>query len=414
VLSPRAREIHYALRSGDRARSVAPTQKGMHAVISRRRRRRDGNGSTSPAAAAVTASPDVQLTHQGPVRYARINAFKIGFVGGIGVLLALVLGGVVAQLGTVLIYIGIALFLALGLDPLVSWISKYMKRGLAIAIVFGAVLLVFAGLLVTIVPVVVAQATAFITHLPETVANLSQADWVDNFDRQFGEFVNIDEVVQSAQDLLNAENLATLGGGLLAVGAGIASGLTGGVIVLILTLYFLASLSSIKRLVYRFVPKSRRDTFIEISEQIVHAVGRYVVGQVSLAAVNGVLSLIFLSIIGAPLPRLLAFIAFLLSLIPLVGTLTGSFIIVLACLLASPLTGLVAAIYYLTYMQVEAYVLSPRIMNRAVAVPGSIVVIGAVAGGTIGGVLGALVAIPLAASAIIIIQKVIFPSQDEK
>ena len=144
------------------------------------------------------------------------------------------------------------------------------------------------------------------------------------------------------------------------------------------------------------------------------AVGRYVVGQVSLAGVNGVLSFIFLSIIGAPLPLPLAFIAFLLSLIPLVGTLTGSITIILVCLLASPLTGIVAAIYYVIYMQVEAYVLSPRIMNRAVAVPGSIVVIGAVAGGTIGGVLGALVAIPLAASAIIIIQKVIFPNQDEK
>jgi predicted PurR-regulated permease PerM len=97
-----------------------------------------------------------------------------------------------------------------------------------------------------------------------------------------------------------------------------------------------------------------------------------------------------------------------------VGTVTGSAIIVLVCLFASPLTALVAAIYYIVYMQVEAYVLSPRIMNRAVSVPGAVVVIAAVAGGSLGGILGALVAIPVAASAIIVIQKVVFPRQDQK
>jgi predicted PurR-regulated permease PerM len=139
-----------------------------------------------------------------------------------------------------------------------------------------------------------------------------------------------------------------------------------------------------------------------------------VVGQFTLAAVNGVLSLIFLWIIGAPQFVLLAFVAFLFSLIPLVGTITGSLIIVAVCLFASPLTALVALIWYLVYMQVEAYFLSPRIMNRAVAVPGAVVVIAAIAGGSLGGILGALVAIPVAASTIIIIQKVVFPRQELK
>ncbi|MDH6236977.1 AI-2E family transporter [Cryobacterium sp. CG_9.6] len=381
----------------------------------RRRVLRGRRPQTTPAAPVALAVGSVaQAPERNSVSYAQINAFKIGFLGGLGVLIALVLGGVVSQLGTVLVYIGIALFLALGLDPLVTWMSTRMRRGLAIGIVFGAVVLIFVGLLFAIVPVIVRQATNVIDNFPETVRDISRLDWVANFDQQFGGFLNISDLAQQAQNLLNADSLATLGGGLLAVGVGIASGLTGAAIVLILTLYFLASLSSIKKVVYRFVPRTQRETFIVISEQIVQAVGRYVVGQVSLAGVNGVLSFIFLSIIGAPLPLLLAFIAFLLSLIPLVGTLTGSILIVVVCLLASPLTGLVAAIYYVIYMQVEAYVLSPRIMNRAVAVPGSIVVIGAVAGGSIGGVLGALVAIPLAASAIIVIQKVIFPKQEGK
>jgi predicted PurR-regulated permease PerM len=112
----------------------------------------------------------------------------------------------------------------------------------------------------------------------------------------------------------------------------------------------------------------------------------------------------------------LAFVAFLFSLIPLVGTLSGSFIIVLVCLipgLGSPLTGLVAAIYYLIYMQVEAYVLSPNIMRRAVAVPGAVVVIAALAGGSLLGILGALIAIPVAASILLIIKQVLIPRQNE-
>ena len=99
------------------------------------------------------------------------------------------------------------------------------------------------------------------------------------------------------------------------------------------------------------------------------------------------------------------------------GTLTGSTIIVLTCLipgLGSPLTALVALIYYAIYMQVEAYILSPRIMNRAVSVPGAVVVIAALAGGSLLGLLGALVAIPVAASILIIYRQVIVPRQNER
>ncbi|WP_368075773.1 AI-2E family transporter [Curtobacterium sp. Csp1] len=208
-------------------------------------------------------------------------------------------------------------------------------------------------------------------------------------------------------------NLLSLGGGILAVGGGILSGLTGAVIVIILMLYFLASMRGLKSMAYRFVPATRRENFIDVSEQITQAVGRYVVGQISQALINGILSLVFLLIIGAPLPVLLATFAFLGSLIPLVGTLAAAIIISLLCLFASPATALAAAIYYLVYMQVEAYLISPRIMSRAVQVPGALVVIAAVAGGTIGGVLGALVAVPFAASVIIIVQKVIYPRQEQ-
>ena len=111
---------------------------------------------------------------------------------------------------------------------------------------------------------------------------------------------------------------------------------------------------------------------------------------------------------------LLAFIAFLGSLIPLVGTVSGAAVI---SLIVGVFDGfpsvLVVAIYYLVYMQVEAYVLNPRIMAKAVKVPGAVVVIAALAGGTLLGILGALIAIPVAAAILLVVNQVVVPRQEE-
>jgi predicted PurR-regulated permease PerM len=371
------------------------------------RRPRQRQRQIAPAAEITTDS-----TVQAPE--VKIRSFRIGFVGALGVLLAILLGGIVAELGTVLLYVALALFLALGLDPVVSWLQhRGLPRWAAILIVFAGVIGIFVGLIAAIVPIVVSQTKIIVENWDDIVDNVQHSDLFVWLNALGGGDDAIGDAIASAGDwLADPANLGALGGGILAVGVGIAGGFTGATIVLILTLYFLASLASMKRYSVKFVPASSRGKYREVTDEITGSVGRYVIGQFSLGAVNGVLSLIFLSIIGAPAPILLAFIAFLLSLVPLVGTLTGAIIISLVCLAASPLTALVAAIYYLVYMQVEAYVLSPRIMSRAVAVPGALVVIAAVAGGTLGGVLGALVAIPVAASLIIIVEKVIFPRQD--
>jgi predicted PurR-regulated permease PerM len=378
-------------------------------MFARARRR-----TAAPTPPAVDSDIVVSADQERPV--FTIRSFRIGLFGGLGVLVALVLGGLVVELSTVLTYVFVALFFSLGLDPLVSWLErKRIPRALAITIVFAVVLLGFAGLLLYIIPILVAQLTLFVTDAPRIVTDIASQPWVLDLEQQLRGVINVDELIQTVQTFIgDPQNLLSLGGGLLAVGTGIASGVTGAIIVLILTLYFLASLRSMKSVAYRFAPASHRAKAREVGEEITGAVGRYVVGQVTLAGVNGVLTFILLVSIGGPVPALLACVAFLGSLIPLVGTISGAAIISLACLLASPLTALVAAIYYLVYMQVEAYVLSPRIMARAVSVPGAVVVIAAVAGGTIAGVLGALVAIPVAASIIIVVQKVVFPRQDAK
>ena len=350
------------------------------------------------------------------------NAFRIGLVGTLGVGLGLLILTSIATLSTIITYIGAALFLALGLDPAISWLERRrVPRWAAIVIVMTGVGLLVTALVLTVVPIIVDQVSQLLEQIPGIVRRVSTFEWLESLQEQFPQLALDDlrvQVVTSINEFFtNPEKLSELAGGVLQVAVALGTGLFAVVVVFILTLYFTASLNSMKRATYQLVPASKRARFADLTEQITQSVGRFVLGQLSLAACNGVASFVFLSIIQAPFPAVLAFLAFLFSLVPLVGTLTGSIIIVLVCLipgLGSPLTALVAAIYYLIYMQVEAYLLTPRIMNRAVKVPGALVVVAALAGGSLLGILGALIAIPVAASMLLIIKQVVIPRQNER
>ena len=346
------------------------------------------------------------------------NAFRLGLFGALGVLVAIVIGGAIVSLQTILTYVGAALFLALGIDPAVSFLQRHkFPRTAAIATVIVVVLGVVAGLVFALIPVLSDQISNLIGQVP-TITKAFNNGQIEKWWDGTIPWLAYDDVLTNVQDFFN-KNVSSITGGVLQTVTTIGTGVFGVIIVGILTLYFVASLASIKRGLYQFVPATKRETFIDIAEQISKAVGRYVIGQVALGLCNGVLSFIFLFIMslttGLKYYALLAFIAFLFSLIPLVGTLVGSIIITLSAWLFSDfnlVTLIVCAIYYLIYMQVEAYVLSPNIMNRAVKVPGVVVVIAALAGGTLLGILGALIAIPVAAAILLIVKQVIVPRQN--
>ncbi|MBN9152889.1 MAG: AI-2E family transporter [Microbacterium sp.] len=347
------------------------------------------------------------------------NPFRVAFLATLGVGLGLLLIGSVQTLSTILLYVGTALFLALGLEPVVGFLERRkLRRWLAVLITILAVLAVFAGIVLLVVPIIVSQISQLVEAITKFLQSTSIKD-VENWIHSVFPAIktsSIDDAISNAQKWL-LDNWGSITGGVINVGIAFFAGLTGAFIVLILTIYFTASIPSLKVAVYQLVPASKRSRFIDLAEQITDSVGYYVMGQVSLGIINGVLSAIFLSIIHAPFPAVLAVIAFFFSLIPLVGTLTGSVIIVLTCLipgLGSPTTALIAGIYYLIYMQVEAYVISPRIMNRAVSIPGAVVVIAALAGGSLLGLLGALIAIPVAASILILYRQVVIPRQNER
>ncbi|MCU1476843.1 MAG: hypothetical protein JWQ64_1536 [Subtercola sp.] len=343
----------------------------------------------------------------------RTNALRIGFVATLGGLMAVLLALALSSIATILVYLAAAVFIALGLDPIVRLLERRgLKRVLAITVVFVLFILLIIGILFLIVPVVIKEGTALVNGLPQAVTNVSQQAWFISLNSSLGGVINMSSLASSLGSFLtNPSNLASLGGGILKVGSDVIGGIFGGITIVILSLFFLGSLDAAKAGMYSLVPASKRPGFISITEQIVNSVGKYVIGQVILAASNGILGFIAMTIIGVPFAGVLAVVAFMLALIPLVGTIISAVLVTLVGLTASPATAIAIAIYFLIYMQVEAYVFSPRVMSKAVDVPGILVVIGALVGGTLLGILGALVAVPVTASILIIVKQVIVPRQ---
>lgn len=353
------------------------------------------------------------------------NPFRLGLLAGLGVLVALLIGQSVGSLATILTWVGAAIFLALGLDPLVTWLEKRkVKRPIAILIALVGVIGIFVGLVFALIPVIVEQVTNLVKQISEVIIPGVQDGTLLEGIKDNLPWLPVDDLLDQFNAwITDKDTIAMISNGVLQGTLTVASGVAGVVIVLILVIYFTASLGSIKRGMYQLVPASRRPQFVDLSEQISDSVGRYVIGQITLALCNGIASFLVLSFIFPLILQveikyaaLLAFIAFLGSLIPLVGTLSASVIIVLSVFLFNDfnlLTTIVVGAWYLVYMQVEAYVLNPRIMARAVKVPGVVVVIAALVGGTLLGILGALIAIPVAAAVQLIIREVVVPRQNE-
>lgn len=344
------------------------------------------------------------------------SPFSWGFLAAAGALVAVWLGGALVSLSTVMVWIGAALFIALALDPMVRWLESHkMGRGLAIAVVFVSFALVLAGLLALVIPTAIAQITLFAASVPEYLTALQQSDWMQSIINSTGQTNLYDTLFAQAREWLsNPANLLAIGGGALSVGTGLVNGISGSLIVMVLTLYFLASMPSIKRAAVVLAPAYARPKLTGFVDRITESVGGYVSGMGLLAMMNATFAFILLSILGVPFASMLAVCALAITFIPMVGPTLFWILGTIVTFFTSWVTGLIFAGVYFAYMQVEAYVFTPRVMTKAVDIPGSLVLIGAIVGGTLLGLLGALVAVPVTASLLMIVQDVFLPRQDSK
>ena len=351
----------------------------------------------------------------GKTFWANLNSpFRLGLVLTLGGLAAIALGLAFWNLATIIIYVVFALFAALGLDPVVRWLGRHgVSRPWAIVIVYTAFAVVLAGVLLLVVPTLVKQISAFFTDLPQTISDFQSSDfygWLtDTFGSQVGQITD-----QVEKFLTNPANIAAIGGGVVNFAVSVGTTISGLIIVLVLSLYFLAGLPSMKVAFNQFVAARNRAKAAAMTDQITDSIGAYLMGMVVLAFCNSVVAFLLHLFLGLPFPALMGVLAFCITLIPLIGSvlywITATFI----ALFTGWVPALIFAIVYLIYMQLEAYVLTPKVMNKAISVPGALVVIGAMVGGTLLGLLGALVAIPVTASILLIIKQVFIPKQDAK
>ena len=338
----------------------------------------------------------------------RDSPIRLGFLGALGVFLAWFLIQAIIQARSVIILIVVSLFLAVGLNPVVESLTRRgMRRTFAIAIVFLIVIGAFVGFGFAVVPPVAEQSDEFVKNVPTYLEDLRGNSTIRQFDDDYG-------VIQKAQDYVSSGDLGQrLFGGIIGVGRIVVNAVFGAFSVLILTLYFLASLPSMKRQAYRLVPATRRERVQLLTDEILARIGGFVSGALTVASIAAVTSYLFIRIVDLPYALALAVFVGLLDLIPLVGATIAAIGVTTLGFIESPAVGVACLIFYIAYQQFENYVIYPRVMRSAVDVPAAVTVVAVLIGGALLGVVGALLAIPAAAAILLVVRQVAIPRMDQ-
>lgn len=343
---------------------------------------------------------------------SRANPFYFGFVAALGALSAIVLLRALASATQIFVIIVIALYLAMGINPAVEGLRKRgLSRVTAVISIFAGILAFVIFFIAVVIPPVISQGSALITSAPDLLRDLETHPVIADLNRQFG-------VIDSLQKILSEVTsdgtlIISAFGGVVGVGKTVLSGAFTAATVLILTLYFIVGLPQATNFTMRFIPATRRDRVSRLTFAIIARVGSFVGSQIVLAFMAAIFILILGLSLGLPSPFAIAMIVLVCALIPLIGHYIGGSIVTMIALTQSLLFGVIALILYIVYVQVENYVFTPKIMKRALNVPGAVTIISALVGTSLLGLVGALLAVPIAASIILILEEVVFP-QTEK
>jgi len=364
-----------------------------------------------PDGPAPDNAPSTRVSADASAIVPQRSYFTYAFGLAAGALSAYLLVRGVARAGGVITTVLLAAFLALTLNPIVTALTRQtrvpMRRGGAVLVVALGVLCLVSGFLAVIVPPVATEVTALIHAIPHVLQQIQdRSTFLGRLEAKY-------HVVTKVQAALSSRGLGTSAvSGIVGAGKYVLSTLTSTLAVVALTIYFLAGLPSIVAVAYRSVPASRRDRVRVLGDEILGQIGRYMLGSALNASIAGLSTYLWTLSWGIQYPAALGLLVALMDMIPVIGSTIGGAIVTLVALTVSVPVALATLAFYVAFRLTEDYVLLPKVMRHAVDVPPIVTVVAVLVGGSLLGIVGALVAIPIAAALKLITVEVLIPRLD--
>ena len=302
----------------------------------------------------------------------------------------------------ILIWIFVAIFLALALNPAVDALQSrgVKRRGVAVSIVFVGAILAIAALAATVVPTIVSQVNDFVDAVPGYVSDLTAGRGRLGFlEREY----QITERVRDALAEGGATKVLGLSGTALAVTKGVITAVLATVTIAFLTLFMLLEGPTWMERLYGLLPEEKQPRWRAIGHEIYRTIGGYVTGNLAISLIAGIVSTTALVILGVPYAVALGLLVAILDLIPLAGATIAAILVTTVAFLDSTTSGIIMLIFFVVYQQLENHVLQPVVYGRTVQLSPLAVLIAVLIGAELAGVIGALAAIPVAGTVQVIL-----------
>jgi predicted PurR-regulated permease PerM len=336
----------------------------------------------------------------------RRSPFFIGMAAAAGVAVTYGLVQLLVSARSVLILIGLALFIAAGLEPAVGWLTRHrLPRWLAVVTIVVTGVAVAGGFLSLAIPPLTSQAATLAHSLPHYLHELQ------SHNSQLGRLNQRFHVQQRLTSALSG-HAGSLVGGVLGAGVVVISAASSIIVVSVLVIYFLAAMPRIRMFAYRLAPHSRRARVILLGDEIFTKVGGFLLGNIVTSVIAGLGTFLWMLAFSIPYPLLFGLFVALADLIPIVGSTIGGAVVTLVALTVSLPVALATLGFYIGYRLAEDYLLVPRVMGHTVQVPAVLSLVAVLVGGALMGIIGALIAIPVAAVARLLIEEVVFRRLD--
>lgn len=322
------------------------------------------------------------------------TVFRWALAGGFGVLTVAVLAYGVYSVRAVLVQVVVAMFVAVSLDPAVRpLIRRGIRRSVAVTAIFLLALLLLSLFIWSVVPPLVSQATNLAQDLPGYVAQLTERSQTY---RDLADRYGLTERIVSWASGLPGK----IGGQALTFAQSFFGAVLNVLLVIVLTIYFMLDLPRLRRGLVRLFPRGARPRAAQAVNVVVDKVGGYMIGNLIISFFAGVSTFVCLTLVGVPFALPLALFVALTDLIPLIGATLGAvggFLVALFTVDLWPGV-VVVALFFLAYQQIENYLIAPRVLKNTVDLSSIAVLLAALLGGTVLGVVGALMAIPIVAA----------------